>query len=533
MHSQVRISSVVIDSVTLRPVSYASIGIPGTSRGTAANEAGVFDLIVCDNCQVKISAIGYRSKTVMDNESFPDTLLLVSSDVFLDEFTVSSENIDAKAVVRKAFAKIKENYIRAPFKMKAFYRYTQKVDDQYVRFSEVAFDILKTKGYRNAPFRNQQNNRYRINEVRRSLDFSNNEITSDNYFSTVLNNDIIAFQIDQEVDHYLVDFKLSGKSSLLSGIENYQFDLSRILYNDDEKIYKISISRQTPASGNYEGFIYIVAESLAIVQFEAKLIPTYQHNYNYRRRVLVKYRKTAQGYTLFFVKSNLDVFAKNDNAFIKESRSGEILINDVVLGNDQTITKKIITDRDLFSGKYNRKFWESYTVLKSNPTELAVIRDLSRKKNLEAQFVEKQLYDLEAAQEAKNAEKFYRQFLIDHKKDKLCLVYWASWSDSSREHLKNMQSAIPDYQRQGIRFLFVSVDNIPKNMKKSASEFNLPHENSVRVGRFSDIFDRSFRLGLVPTYRLYHKGKLFYHGDAPPGSEEFDQQVRRLLKKAN
>ena len=530
-HSQSIVKSVVIDSVTMEPVSYATVGISGTSLGTAANEAGLFELTVQDTCTIKISAIGYRSATIAFDQSFPDTVLLLRSDVLLDEFTVLSENIDAKAVVKSAFSKIKHNYIREPFKMKAFYRYKQQVDDQYVRFSEVAFEILKRKGYRNAPFNNQQHNRYRINEVRRSLDLSNDDLATDNYFKAVLFSDIVASQVDQPMDHYFVDFSLSGKSTLISGIENYQFDLSRILYHDDEKIYKISISQQTPDSGNYEGFIYIAAESLAIVQFEAEVVPTYSHNYNYNRKVLVKYRRTANGYALFLVKSELDVFIKRGDSFQRESRSGEILINDVLIGKDKSIDKKTITNKDLFSGKYNALFWKSYPVLKSNPTELSVLRDLSRKKNIEAQFVEKQILDAEAAVEVIRSEEAYGKFMEDHKKDNVCVVFWASWSDSSRAHMKELQNAVSNYQKQGIQFLFVSVDNVPQNMRKYADRYNLPDSVSIRIGRFSKITGKGFRLGIVPTYRLYHRGKLFYHGDAPPGTKVFDREVSKLMKK--
>ncbi len=130
-----------------------------------------------------------------------------------------------------------------------------------------------------------------------------------------------------------------------------------------------------------------------------------------------------------------------------------------------------------------------------------------------------------------NCDHKHKQFMQDHKQKIACVIYWASWSERSKVDLKNIREKLKKYQQKGVEFLFVSVDNIPKRHEAFSLEYNLPESDNVRIGRFSEITEKGFRLGIVPTYQIYYKGKLRYHKDAPPGSLQFDQELDKLIRK--
>ena len=67
LFSQKNCQGILLDSTTAQPIEFANIGIIGKGFGTVTNEKGEFNFTVPDslaNTPVKISMIGYRSKTL-------------------------------------------------------------------------------------------------------------------------------------------------------------------------------------------------------------------------------------------------------------------------------------------------------------------------------------------------------------------------------------------------------------------------------------------------------------------------------------
>jgi hypothetical protein len=67
LFSQKKCQGILIDSTTAQPIEFANIGIVGKGFGTVTNEQGEFNFTVPDslmNAPIKISMIGYRSKTL-------------------------------------------------------------------------------------------------------------------------------------------------------------------------------------------------------------------------------------------------------------------------------------------------------------------------------------------------------------------------------------------------------------------------------------------------------------------------------------
>lgn len=98
-----KLTGVVVDSVTLNPISYATISILSshatTTDGTICNEKGHFSLlrVPSDNYTVVISFLGYSTKTIkgvtiIEGKSFNiGTILLKPMDKLLNEVVVTGE----------------------------------------------------------------------------------------------------------------------------------------------------------------------------------------------------------------------------------------------------------------------------------------------------------------------------------------------------------------------------------------------------------------------------------------------------------
>ncbi len=82
----------LLDSLTKQPVAYANVGVPNKGVGTVSDDNGKVKLTVGDSLltnSIKISCIGYASKTITVTQALgKNTLLLTSSAVKLNEVVV-------------------------------------------------------------------------------------------------------------------------------------------------------------------------------------------------------------------------------------------------------------------------------------------------------------------------------------------------------------------------------------------------------------------------------------------------------------
>src|SRR6478735_4360177 len=62
--AQQKIEGTVVDSETGKPIPFASMAIVGTSGGTSTNLNGQFSLVVSDSFSIKVTCIGYESRTI-------------------------------------------------------------------------------------------------------------------------------------------------------------------------------------------------------------------------------------------------------------------------------------------------------------------------------------------------------------------------------------------------------------------------------------------------------------------------------------
>lgn len=116
---------VVIDSKSNEPVSFASLWIEGTDRGTASNADGEFYISnesIPTNARIRISCIGYQTKffSAKDIVAANGRLLLLSENSVLDEVIIKASSISPQEYIREAIQSVSKNYLQKPFGMEFY-----------------------------------------------------------------------------------------------------------------------------------------------------------------------------------------------------------------------------------------------------------------------------------------------------------------------------------------------------------------------------------------------------------------------------
>lgn len=121
----------IVNAADKSPVSFASIGIEGTARGTASDMEGKYFLKVDStdlSKTVKISCIGFKSRVVaVTSLAGGKTLYLTPERKLLDAVLISGKAPDAQEILRLAIERIPQNYQQQPFNME-FYSVLTKRD---------------------------------------------------------------------------------------------------------------------------------------------------------------------------------------------------------------------------------------------------------------------------------------------------------------------------------------------------------------------------------------------------------------------
>lgn len=141
------LSGRVLDSQTLQPIPYVTVGIPEIGLGSITNQEGVFQLKIplkLEPRNISLMHMGYKTR------KFPIDLLATEPiDIFLEADIISIQeviirNVDPKQLLREAFARIPENYSVKPVYFTSFYREGVVKNDKYQNYSEAIFKIYKS-----------------------------------------------------------------------------------------------------------------------------------------------------------------------------------------------------------------------------------------------------------------------------------------------------------------------------------------------------------------------------------------------------
>ncbi|MBN9380406.1 MAG: serine hydrolase [Chitinophagaceae bacterium] len=255
------VRGVVINASTGEPVSYATVTLARKSVSTMSNESGkfIFKIAVGDKQDsIYISHVGYKQVAMVISSSDTGfTVIKLNEDIRpLSEVTVKT--INPLNLIRRAIARIPDNYPSTPYIYDGFYRLTGRKGLHVIDLSEAVFQVYN-ENY------SSKNKQYKV--VRARLD-----------------KDLTAFGGMDGIDFgakpegLMEDDIVSnvGGSDLLSeeGLKEHVFTYNGIIDYNGRDAYVIGFDQKDGVKKSLnKGTIYLDAGSLAFLQLTVQKSP--------------------------------------------------------------------------------------------------------------------------------------------------------------------------------------------------------------------------------------------------------------------
>jgi hypothetical protein len=530
-NGQQLIEGKVIDSETRKPLPFVSIGIVGTSQGTSSNLNGEFSLAIKGTVTLKITSIGYESRTISTNV---DYLLIELKPVAtkLNEIFVYGKSVNPRRVVRKAFANIKNNYDDKGFLQNFFYRHYCKDNSDYGRLIEASVNVWKHNGYQSTRKAAGNREEIRINQLRRSLDktaFSQGHEPIS--IHNILQADIVGYQVTEKSPH--VQF-YSEVNNLRVDFDNYLFEFDGITMLDGQTVYKISYSHKRDSvltTTGYmplphaEGSLFITMDSFAFVQVEE--VKSSDRN---TIRTTAYYRKFDDKYYPYHLVREGESYLVNDN-----THAFHIELVSVDLEHDAkyAFVGSEIGKDELLQIAYDSAYWKNNTILKTTPLENEIIRDLGAGLSLQEQFKLYRLHEFNRANGDIDAENKLKWILdYSHGKNPVYLAFWSGKLESyvtELEYFKRLNTVF----RGKILFVLISIDVDVAQWKLLLTKFNLFADGIVnyRLEKDSGI-TKQFEVTELPAFVLLSKtGEVIDLESNRPSSAAIAKDLKRLIEE--
>ncbi len=381
---KITISGKAVDSQTLEPLVFATVGIKGQALGTITNLQGEFDFHIpatLRNETFVISMLGFRNFeapvwTLMEGGQ-PLVVKMNKSTTLLSEVVIR-DSLSGGDVVRIALSRIETNYPDKPFLMDGFYRDLKKVGGKYIALLESAIKLYD-EDYK-AP-RNKFKLRERVTlvEIRRSLGYGSKFTTyfdEDNLLEDLLlhNNvryhqfpveEIFFESLKREADSYyngreVFVVKLTGEYLLKLFIDKTTYAIIRLEF---ENVAESVVGKRKGLVGKFTGL-----------------------------RKVIEFRELQGKMYLNFITmdSRINWYDYRSGEFKFESElSQQLLINEIQVNTTErigTVEKMRAYGLQFQDQGYNKAFWDNYNVIKESPLDRKIREDLEKEMPLEAQF---------------------------------------------------------------------------------------------------------------------------------------------------
>lgn len=522
-------NATVVSTETGEAVPFASVQIVNTYEGTSTNSLGDFSIRVNQEDSLKISCLGFVTRIVAVRNISPEILL--ETDVkILDDIIIRAQEIDPMSVVKKAFKRIKDNFISDPVTMNTFYRHYCKDDSVYGRLIEAAVDVYKDKGYRKPKSMEAKKDRFRLVQSRRSFDKT---FMKENHipiaFSELINTDVAAYQYAKKNPFPFMMINASGKY-LKSNLKNYQFELDRISSINGKEVYVItyrskSWKRMELFGMTHSGTFYITDGDYAFVKIESELGSGIR---NVTDEIF--YKESRGKYHLSHIIH--DSFARSVRGDTTVHHAHiELLVNNIRIGKDKDFKHQPITERVLTKNKYDSQFWKNYTVLSENPLEKTIKRQLEGEQQLEDQFREKSKKDLFNLEQLTVDHNTLNQILAESRDTLVYIDFWASWCKPCLAEFKKSEKVIKAMEDK-VRFLYVSLDSDLDKWQKAKLSHGLTDREHLRISNDSEIA-KKYKLQTIPRYMLiYPDGRLLKNAPRP-STKKFKDLIEPLIAESN
>ncbi len=307
----------VIDKETNEGIAFVSIGIEGTSTGTATNPDGHFVLKVSDENLTKnlyFSAIGYV------NVSFPISdfvqkqniqITLAPQSYKIEAVDVAAESMVLQRILRTASERIPENYLEGPLNLKIYYEEQCSVGDAVGSTTKSIVDLYDTKGYSSPGWTDAfKSRKYQTTEYQSDVSPVGFRDAS-NSFDEILEMDVA---------------RLSNTIMSPSLLNDYSLKLEdKTLFNRDS-VWIISYAANKPDLAHtgsfypksFSGKIYISCSEYAVLRNEIHLTETKENMQgrslavkgypltNIQMNITTEYKKVNGKYFLSYIKKGIE-----------------------------------------------------------------------------------------------------------------------------------------------------------------------------------------------------------------------------------
>lgn len=337
------INGLVRDQETKEPIPFASISISNSTRGTAANGKGEFELVIKQSDfkeSLKVSSIGFKSTTV-STETVQNTKPLVielQSDIkLLKEIEVRQSRINPIEIISAAIDSVGKNYRTEPFNLEF---YSEMTASNFLTNQEFKVESILL-GY----YKGYANNIGKKFEILRKRANGDNPLKAMDYpFWPTLE----IHRADLIADPY--------KTGVLNEkyLDKFEYKYLGVLTYDTDTIYHIEYSAPKPTEKItgygivpkiYKGTIYITTSTNAIVRHD---IETDQFSYS------IIYKKLDDSYFPYFISGERRL--KGENMFSKVYNI--VRLTNIELENVKVIDYKTNEFQNLSELTDDKEYWD-------------------------------------------------------------------------------------------------------------------------------------------------------------------------------
>ena len=241
----------IIDANTNKPLIFADIVVDDSNISTVTNTEGEFVLKIPENFlegTITITHLGFEKKEIkISSIESHQKIGLASAITKLDEVSITTNNIDARALVLETLAKKSDLYTDKGTLMTAFYRETIKKKRKNASLSEAVVKIHKQ------PYYNYRNDNIELIKARKNTDY------------TKLDTIALKLQGGPFSNLYTDMIKYPEYIFTEDDLPLYKFNFENSTKINDRLIYVISFEQKenynTPL---YYGKLYIDAQTKAL-----------------------------------------------------------------------------------------------------------------------------------------------------------------------------------------------------------------------------------------------------------------------------